>query len=208
MTTVTGSLNIGLDSIAQWKSLVVLFYGLQPSDHESVAHTSTDDEHYAMPDQTDASPLLPETLDAAGYGTYSGAAFITPHLALQGWYQTHRVYGDARAETVLQDYVDWRAGPDRTFGYLHFGNLHAPIEPPAEYTDKLDVDLSLPEIRHIRRYGMDFDSDDPDCHYYREQKLLLYQAALNYISDQLTPILEGYRDDTSVFVIGDYGEPF
>lgn len=187
-------------------SVTSLHTGLRPSDHRAFAHTAPDDEEYAMPAQTDAIPRFPLELEAAGYETYAGCAFITPFLALRGWYQTHRCYNDAPAAPVLTDYLRWRRDRDRTAAYLHLGDLHAPVEPPRRYTERRDVDLSLPDLESISRYRTDFDHEDPDCRYYREQKLRLCRAALDYVTDRLRVVVDGIRDDTMIVVTGDHGE--
>jgi hypothetical protein len=161
-----------------------------------------------MPDQTDEPPLLPLSFEAAGYDTYVGCGFATPFTAVKGWYQTHRVYDDVRAKRVLEDYNNWRKGHNRTFAYLHLGDLHAPIDPPDPYISSRGVDTTLPDIRYIKRYATDFDPTDPECRHYREQKFALYRSALDYIEDQLTGFIHKYSDDSSILIVGDHGEAF
>lgn len=61
-------------------SVTSIHTGLRPSDHQSIAHTFSDDGEYAMPKQSTSRPILSKTLDAAGYDTFSGTAFLTPIL--------------------------------------------------------------------------------------------------------------------------------
>lgn len=194
-------------------SVTSMHTGLLPNEHGSVAHTALHDQHasrddgeYTIPAQTDSYPALVADLDAAGYDTLAATAFVTPFLSLQGWYQTHNCFGDVGAERVVESYQSWRRRRERTFAYLHLGDLHAPVSPPQRYLDRYEVDLSLPRIRHISKYATDFDEDDPDCRYYRDQKFNLYRAAFDYVSDQLAGLVEACRDDTAIFVVGDHGE--
>ena len=187
-------------------SVTSLHTGLRPSSHGAVAHTHPDDAEYAMPAQTEEYPHFPRDLEAAGYKTYAGCAFTTPFLSLQGWYGTHRYHADAPAAEVVSAYRSWRRNRERTAAYLHLGDLHAPVTPPDQYVMQQDVDTDLPELGHISRYKTDFDVADPDHRYYREHKLRLHRAALDYVSDQLRPLLGDVGDDTFVIVTGDHGE--
>lgn len=187
-------------------SVTSLHTGLRPSDHRSVAHTRSEDDEFAIPPQTDSYPHFPFDFEAMGYDTYTGCGFPVPFNSLRGWYQTHRCYPDAPAEQVLKDYQSWRARRERTAAYLHLGDLHAPVDTPDRYLQRYNVDLSLPDLRHIRRYRTDFDSSDPECQNYREEKMKLHKAALEYVSDQLRELLSEVRNDTVVIVTGDHGE--
>jgi hypothetical protein len=207
------SLDIGLEfttgiSAATWTfpSVTSMITGERPSNHGAVAHTHPDDEEYAMPQKTNSRLALAKVLEATGYDTYGGFAFLTPLLALRGGFQTHRVYNDARAETVLRKYQSWRQSRECTFGYLHLGDLHAPIDPPQEYIEAHGVDESLPNLPGIVEYKTDFDPEDEECRYYRKHKLRLYNAAAEYVSDCLRPFVSEYEDSTAILLVGDHGE--
>ncbi|WP_336358121.1 sulfatase-like hydrolase/transferase [Haloarcula sp. CGMCC 1.6347] len=187
-------------------SVTSIATGLLPNEHGSVAHTHPNDEEYAMPKQTTSHLILPRDLDAAGYDTYAGCSFMTPFLALRGAFQTHHVYDDESAKKVLDQYRYWRSSRDQSFGYIHLGDLHAPIEPPKEYIKEYDIDMSLPGLSKIHAYKTDFDPNDEECKYYRDHKLRLYRAAADYISDQLRPLISEYKDDTAIILVGDHGE--
>ncbi|GAA0546209.1 hypothetical protein GCM10008994_21400 [Halorubrum ejinorense] len=146
---------------------------------------------------------MPAFLGQAGFDTYLGAGFINPFLALQGWFETHRVYGDADAETIITDYQDWRTSRERTYAYLQLSGLHAPIEPPAEYARKNGVDGSLDGLSSLEKYANNFEEAPSD---WREQRLSLYQVALEYIEDILQKIISDLMNDTLLIVIGDHGE--
>lgn len=181
--------------------------GLYPHQHESVAHTMNEEKrHLAIPNQTDATPILPYYLEAAGYETYAGCAFMMPFLALEGWYQSHRVYGDARAEQVLSDYKKWRMGRDTTFGYLHLGDLHIPVQPPGEYLEERGVDMDIKDIRGFGGYD-GTGTRETDFDEFLEQRLRLSRAALDYVSDQIRDLLAAFPN-TMVVLTGDHGEAF
>jgi arylsulfatase A-like enzyme len=171
-----------------------------------VAHTHPEDDEYAMPSQTNSYPHFPYDLEAAGYETYAGCGFATPFLTVNGWYQTHRYHADDRAEEVLSDYRVWRQGRSQTAAYLHLGDLHAPVAPPAEYVAEWNVEADLQDLGHIHRYKTDFNGADPSHQRYREHKIRLHRAALDYVSDQLRSLLRQILDDTLIIVTGDHGE--
>ena len=178
--------------------------GLYPHEHGAVAHNNPDDDDaLALPKQYDGSLTLPAFLEAAGFETYLGAGFINPFLALQGWFGTHRVYGDADAQKIVSDYQDWRASRKRTYGYLQLSDLHAPIKPPADYARKEGVDTSLDGLSSLEKYANEFENA-PDN--WREQRLSLYQGALNYIEDTLKEVVADLMKDTFLIVVGDHGE--
>lgn len=183
-----------------------LLSGEYPHEHGAVARTSPDDDSFAMPEQASPERTLPESFSKAGYDTLGLFSFPIPFLATEGWFHTHRVWSDEPAETLVDYYEQWWRNRDRTFAYLHLGDLHAPIEPPAEYVNRHDVDTSLPNLPSILEYTDDYDPEDEDCRYYREQRLRLYAAALEYVEDTLEPLLTRVDDDTLVVVMGDHGE--
>jgi hypothetical protein len=185
-------------------SVTSMHTGRYPHEHGSVARTNAGDEAYAMPEQT-TNPVLPYAFERAGFETFAGIAFLTPFLAIRRWYQRHRVFPDVRADRVLERYRSWRDGRDRTFAYLHLGDLHAPLDPPAEYVAEYDVDTSLPNLDRLAEYTDSYDGSD-DCRYYRDQRLALYRATLAYLEDQIEQYVLPVCDDTLVLLAGDHGE--
>jgi arylsulfatase A-like enzyme len=179
--------------------------GLYPHEHGAVAHTTQEDETFVIPNQASPSLTLPEALEGSDYETYAGLAFMTPYLALRGWYETHRVYRDARAERVVRGYEKWRNGRDRSFGYLHLGDLHAPLNPPEAYIERHGVDTSIPDLPNLNRFTADYDGSS-ECTRFREERLKLYRAALDYVEDVLSDLLAEIGDSTMVLVTGDHGE--
>ncbi|EMA30464.1 sulfatase-like hydrolase/transferase [Haloarcula japonica] len=177
--------------------------GQLPHEHGAVAHDHPDDSSFALPKQFTGSPTLPAVLESAGYNTYLGSSFITPFLALRGWFESHRVYGDADVETVLSDYKLWRQNRERTYGYLQLGDLHAPIDPPNKYVQSHDVDMSLDGLNELVKYTNNYSDAPPG---WREHRLRLYRAALDYVEDALEPLVENVVDDTLLVIIGDHGE--
>ncbi|UPV76634.1 sulfatase-like hydrolase/transferase (plasmid) [Halorussus limi] len=184
--------------------------GLYPHEHEAIAHTYPDDESYAIPAQPTDIRTLPAEFEVVGYDTYAGCAFMVPFLALRGWYQTHRVYRNARSEVVLEGYRNWRRNQTRSFAYLHLSDLHTPISPPKRYRGGLPgeeyvlTDDGTHELRHSNRCEV-YDGC-PDCREFRKRRLELYKCALKYVEDQLRPLIEEVRDDTLIVVTGDHGE--
>lgn len=183
-------------------SVTSMHTGAYPHEHGAVAHTKPNDDEYAMPRQVSDRPTLPEELEAAGYDTYCGCAFVVPFCAVRGWYRTHRLYGDERAETVLSDYLSWRRGRERTFGYLHLGDLHDPIDVPGEYFDARNA---APASSEDIDPCVEFDGCDA-CRAQRESHMARYRAALDYVEDEVGELLSAVGDDTLVVLAGDHGE--
>ncbi|WP_142858440.1 sulfatase-like hydrolase/transferase [Salinigranum halophilum] len=181
-----------------------LHTSLYPHEHGSVAHTHPEDEEFAMPQQYSSRETIAHTLESAGYETYAGCAFITPFLAVKSWYQSTRVYDFERAENVISDYLSWRDERPQTFGYLHLGDLHNPLNPPEQYKRPYDIDESL-DLAFPDQWAADFDGS-PEAQHFHEQRVKLYRAALDYVSDQLRDLLSEVGDDTLVVVTGDHGE--
>ena len=179
--------------------------GTYPHKHEAVAHTHPDDDSYIIPEQATPDITLPEAFESAGYDTYAGLAFMTPFLAIKGWYESHRVYRDTTAEQVIQGYRKWRSGREPTFSYLHLGDLHAPIEPPSNYVEQYNIDTSLQDLPQLTRYTDDYD-DSNSCRRFREERLKLYQAALDYVEDILKKFVDRYSNNTTILISGDHGE--
>jgi arylsulfatase A-like enzyme len=178
--------------------------GLYPHDHDAIAHTNPNSEDgLAIPKQYDRELTLPNFMEMMGYETYLGSAFINPFLALQGWFQTHHVYGDVDAERVIDDYMVWRKNQNRTYSYLHFGDLHAPIDPPSKYINEHNVDTSLEGLESLEKYSENIEAAPEN---WREQRLRLYSAALEYLEDTLQQLIADISEDTFLIVTGDHGE--
>jgi hypothetical protein len=191
-------------------SVTSMLTGRYPHGHGAVAHTRPDDEEYALPRQVTGQPTVPMELEAGGYETYCGCAFLVPFVAIRNWFQTHRVYGDEGVEAVVSDYLSWRDGRDRTFGYLHLGDLHFPVRTPSEYLDEHDADPAYGErvnAEFIDEIGPCIAFDGcRNCRTLRDEWLPRYRAALDYVEDQLREVVSRLRDDTLVVITGDHGE--
>lgn len=183
-----------------------LHTGQYPHEHGAVAHTMPGETEFAMPEQVSPEWTLPAAFEAAGYETLGVFGFPMAFMATRSWYGTHRVFADAPAERVVDVYDRWRRTRSRTFAYLHLGDLHAPLAPPARYVEAHDVDTSLAQLPDMLRYTETYD-DSEECRYFREHRLRLYDAALEYVEDVLGPLIaELDGDDALVVLTGDHGE--
>ena len=189
-----------------------LVTGQYPHEHGAM-RTSDDADCGATdlvlpPDLPADRQTLPEVFAAAGYDTYGGFAFHMPFFALGGRFETHALYDDAPAASVLDDFADWFAPRDdeRTFSYLHLGDLHEPVDPPARYWDAHDVDG---DVGGLSRWRYETDSDPgPEGKHYREHRRRLYSAAADYVDDRLAALADVVtgRDDVALVVTADHGE--
>ncbi len=186
-------------------SVTSFLTGKYPHEHGSVAHTMVDDDSFAMPEQFNQNMSLPEVFEKYGYSTLGLFGFPMPFMASKTWFMKHRVWADEPAETLSEYYRSWRKSKDKTFAYLHLGDLHAPVEPPQRFIEARDVDTDLPHLPVIKKYTRSYNASN-ECKYYRKNKLRLYQAALDYVSESLRKLS---KDENTLFVlIGDHGEAF
>lgn len=184
-------------------SVTSMHTGLYPHEHGAVTHTRPDDDEFAMPRQMVGRPTLAGRLEAAGYDTYCGCSFLVPFTTIRGWYRTHRVYGNGDAETILLDYLSWRDGREKTFGYVHLGDLHGPIRPPEEYLATRGVDPDAPAYPDEPCVAFDGCGE---CRTLREKRVARYQAAFDYLTDCLRKLVDTVAEDTLLIVTGDHGE--
>lgn len=185
-------------------SVTSLHTGRYPHEHGAVARTTPDEPGAGIPEQADAA-TLPAVLAAAGYRSYHAAAFLTPFLAVRGWYRRHRVFDHCRAGRVVDGYRAFRERHGATYAYLHLGDLHAPLDPPAAYADRRGVDRSVRGLDDLDRFTDTYDGSR-ECRRFRTERLRLYRAALDHVEDVLGPLVADVRDDTLVVVCGDHGE--
>ena len=212
----------GLDSTdaiatAPWTypSVTSLLTGLYPHESGVIRQSDepdnvTDDEISVPPKLGDGVETLPGVLSGAGYDTYGAFAFDMPFLALSGRFDTHRLYRDPPAAKIFEDYREWLAArsEEQTFAYLHTSDLHAPVDPPAEYWKSFEVDKEIPNITNWE-YLEDWSGGDAER--YRSNRRRLYDAALSYVDDQIQTLRTAFDrlDCDPVFLVtGDHGEGF
>lgn len=183
-------------------SVTSLHTGLYPADHGCNVSVDTD-EKMRIPAQT-SEPTFVEYLRAAGYDALACCGFVMPFFALQGRYDRHRILEHAPAEDVTDVYEEWRAGRERTFAYLHFADLHEPLDPPERFVRARDVDTTIPDLAtwdHVSTYD-----GSAECRRYRDHRLRLYGAAFDYVEEVLAAFVDRYGDSTLLVVTADHGE--
>lgn len=190
-------------------SVTSMVTGQYPHEHGSLRPANPEAEGLQLP------PKLPETVETvseafagAGYDTYGGFGHDTPFVALSGRFATHALFHNitASAADVFGAYRDWLAGRDRTFAYLHLADPHIPVDPPAEYWEKHEVDTGISGLRRWR-YG-DVVDPTPEVERYREHRRRLYRATVDYVDDEVAALSDDLPDDTALVVTSDHGEAF
>ncbi|WP_082256439.1 sulfatase-like hydrolase/transferase [Haloferax sp. ATB1] len=185
-------------------SVTSIHTGEYPHEHGGTAQVRESSDYMVMPTQIETEHTIAHEFEVSGFNTYLGASFINPFLAARGWYQKNKLYGDADAERVVDDYMGWRGKQSKSFSYLHFGDLHAPISPPDEYLKKYNVDTSLEYYNDWYR-GYDGSTEALN---WRDNRFQLYAAALNYLEEILQPLISSISDNTLIVITGDHGEAF
>ncbi|WP_255197780.1 sulfatase-like hydrolase/transferase [Halorarius litoreus] len=187
-----------------------LVTGRYPHQHGSMRQSDAADrgatDLVVPPTLATEEPTLPELFAAAGYRTYGAFAFHMPFFALGGRFERHALYDDAPADVVLPDFADWvdDHADERTFSYLHLGDLHEPVEPPESYWERFDVD---PTIDGLSRWRFRETPDPgPEGERYRDHRRRLYRAAAAYVDDRLAALHDRLPADVALLVTADHGE--
>ena len=186
--------------------------GAYPHEHGAMRQTDDPEEiaGFSLPPRMDEDrETVTEALAGAGYETYGGFGHDTPFVALSGRFHEHDLFHNvtATAEDVFDAHLDWVAGRDRTFSFLHLADPHIPVDPPEEYWEAHDVDRSIDGLENWA-YRTDVDCAG-DCERYREHRRRLYRAAVDYVDDALaeyTAALDSTLADSLLFVTADHGE--
>jgi Type I phosphodiesterase / nucleotide pyrophosphatase. len=127
--------------------------GAYPHEHGAMRQTDDPDavEGFSLPPRMDEDrETVTEALAGAGYETYGGFGHDTPFVALSGRFHEHDLFHNvtATAEDVFDAHLDWVAGRDRSFSFLHLADPHIPVDPPDEYWAAHDVDRSIDGIEN------------------------------------------------------------
>lgn len=215
ITPYLDSLN-GTDAITPgaWTFPAVssMLSGVYPHEHGALKQVDEPDDSGGItlpPKMDDDRETITEVLAGAGYDTYGGFGHDTPFVALSGRFEEHALYHkvNSNADDVLEDYLEWVEGRDRTFAFVHLADPHVPVDPPREYWEAHDVDPSIENIRNFQ-FQDEIDCDD-ECQRYREHRRRLYRAAIDYVDDALstfTTRLDDTVQEPLVLVTADHGE--
>jgi arylsulfatase A-like enzyme len=182
--------------------------------HEHGAMRQTDDpeavEGFSLPPRMDEDrETITEALAGAGYETYGGFGHDTPFVALSGRFHEHDLFHNvtATAEDVFDAHLDWVAGRERTFSFLHLADPHIPVDPPDRYWEAHDIDRSIDDLT-TWAYHRDTECEGA-CERYREHRRRLYRAAVDYVDDALAEFADGLDatlDESLLLVTADHGE--
>ena len=189
-----------------------LLSGVYPHEHGAMKQKDEPDDSPGLslpPRMDDDRETLTEALAGAGYETYGGFGHDTPFVALSERFHEHALYHkvNSDARDVLNDYLNWVEGRQRTFAFLHLADSHIPVDPPDEYWEKHNIDDS---IENIGNWDFQKDVDCGDaCQKYRDNRRSLYRASVDYVNDELgrfDNLLRERVDEPFFAVTSDHGE--
>jgi len=214
-TPYLASLN-GCDAITPgawtFPAMSSVLSGVYPHEHGAMKQRDEPDDSEGLtlpPRMAEDRETITESLAGAGYDTYGGFGHDTPFVALSGRFETHELFHsvNSNAEDVLDEYLEWVQGRDRTFALLHLADPHIPVDPPQQYWTKHDVDDTVAGLQNWR-YNQTVDCDE-DCEYYREQRRRLYRASVDYVDDALAGFADSLDErvaDPLLLITADHGE--
>lgn len=184
--------------------------GVYPHEHGAIRQSdeaTTGSTDLVVPPKLDEeTSTLSDAFADAGYDTYGAFAFHMPFFALGGRFGTHALYDDGDVDRILADFESWLEGRERTFSYLHLGDLHEPVDPPRKFLEHHDVDATIPDL--ARWDYVDDPAPGMMGKRYREHRKRLYEAAAEYVDDRLMMFAERLDDGVTLVVTGDHGEAF
>jgi arylsulfatase A-like enzyme len=169
----------------------------------------------------DEALTLGELLQAEGFETVGVLTnpHMHPSLGITQGLDRHHLELNAPADWVIDraieelDRLDANAQVSRFFLYLHFMDVHSPLEPPAPYDAMFAASDGQPhEKRHrVYRAPPRVHRDPAALDRFRSHSLALYDGALRYTDDQIGRLLDhmrdrGRMDDTLIVVVSDHGE--
>jgi len=162
-----------------------------------------------------------EHLAEAGFRTR--AAVTNPHadpsMGIMQGFEAVEIESNAPAGWVVDrgiEAVDAHLGEspsERLLLYLHFMDVHSPLEPPAEYARLFARPGEEAVEPDHRQYFLPHASrrDPEQAERARVRSIALYDAAMRYVDDEIGRLLRhleatGLRDETLVVVTSDHGE--
>lgn len=207
----TGAVFEDAQSPAPWTlpSVATLLTGLEPTSHGAGLSGPLRDLGKTPP--TGLAPqavTLAERFSEAGYRC---EAFVTNPLCRSGLERGFEAFHYRRTEgsdvaTFAVDAIE-RLAPGPFFLWLHFMDAHDPLFVPAEYALAVtrpegDPNGGAPFARSLALH---------DHAGFREERLVLYDAAIRYMDRQIDRVLARLErldlaDGTLVVVVSDHGE--
>jgi len=156
---------------------------------------------------------LPEILAYLGYDTHICTSMVPAALPCSGWFKNSSIFYSG-CQNQLGCMLSWlrKKKNKKTFTYLHVGDLHEPINVPADY---MQVFGEIENLQNLRWW--EFKTGDihrkPSFERYRQNRTKLYDCALRFLDDQVSKILnwldeKDLRACSLVFITADHGEEF
>ena len=185
-----------------------LFTGLYPNEHGLIQgfHNQSRSgplELKALP----AERTLPERLAASGYKTFGVTANINigPELGFDRGFDKFERNSTGDANQLIDIALSWRSqmqAPEPYFLYLHFNDVHQPVERRAPWFETYKGDgIGKVKERKRRRTARPI---------VERQEIAKYDSEINYLDQALSRLFEelDFADDTVVFLVSDHGEEF
>jgi arylsulfatase A-like enzyme len=166
------------------------------------------------------APTLAQQLRAAGYRTRAFVAnpYAGDGLGLLAGFERvleQPLHARELVDAALAQLGVDLATPGPVFVYLHFRDIHEPVDPPEPYRSLFPgLDGHAREPAHARwRFGDAADPQAPEVRLFRSHKVALYDGALRFVDDELRRLSDalgaaGVRARSVFAIASDHGEAF
>lgn len=204
----------GSISAAPWTypSVSSILTGFYPHNHGACYSSIYRNQEEGNPPHriVDDVFTLPELLSAAGYQTNFFSAIVTSELPIRGRLVNRSVLHNASAHHLTETALDWwNETSDPKFAYIHYGDLHEPLEIPSEQPfGKID------QLDGIDRWRFEKTTEpSEDFKQYRRERIRLYDTLIRHIDSEIERFLDtlksrGELRDTIIVITSDHGEEF
>ena len=192
-------------------SVASIFTGLFPHAHGGVYEGMANFQYTSPPKKPMGDVLfISEVLAQNGFATLFSSAIATSSLCLEGNFNSF-FQKTMRAEECVSSYISWikKKTKNKTFSYLHFGDLHIPLDIRVEKRFG-----SVEPVANIKKWDYYNEISAIDkFENYKKSKLKLYDSLICYVDSQIKRLFSYLEENdlvnkTLLVITADHGEEF